>query len=138
MINLIVGKKGSGKTKKLLDMANKALQSSNGNVIAIEQGTKLRCDLPHQIRLIDTGDYKIKSFAAAYGFLSGLCAGNYDITDIFVDSTFKICGDDLQELEGFIKSVNSLIEFSKINITATISMDIADIPESIVEISNII
>ena len=76
MVKLIVGKKGTGKTKKLISLANEAVENSNGNVVVIEKGAKLTYDVTHKARLIDTEQYSISGYEAFFGFLSGLCAGN--------------------------------------------------------------
>ena len=94
MVTLIVGKKGTGKTKKLINLTNDAVEASNGNVVVIEKGSKLTYDVTHKARLIDTEQYAITGYDAFFGFLSGLCAGNYDLTDVLVDSTLKIGGQD--------------------------------------------
>ena len=90
MINLILGLKGSGKTKYLIDNIDEAVKTSEGCVVAIERGATLRFDVNHDVRLIDIDEYDITDFNSFYGFLSGLIAGNYDISHIFVDATFKI------------------------------------------------
>mgnify|MGYP003379622420 CR=1 FL=1 len=89
MITLLTGKKGSGKTKKLIDLANAAVEKSNGNVVVVEKGLKLTYDISHAARLVDIDAYDVKGGKGLYGFLAGICAGNYDVTDIFVDSTLK-------------------------------------------------
>ena len=93
MITLILGKKGSGKTKKLMDLCNVAVEQSKGNVVFIEKDNTLTYDLSHKARLVAAEDYAVKCYGCLYGFIAGMCAGNYDITDIFVDSTLKIGGD---------------------------------------------
>ena len=90
MVTLLIGKKGTGKTKKLIARANEAVKASSGNVVVIEKGAKLTYDVTHKARLIDTDQYSISGYDMLYGFISGICAGNYDVTDILVDSTFKI------------------------------------------------
>ena len=92
MITLLTGKKGSGKTKKLIEMANEAVKNSNGNVVVVEKGLKLTYDISHAARLIDIDSYDVQGGKGLYGFLAGICAGNYDVTDIFVDSALKIAG----------------------------------------------
>ena len=94
MITLITGKKGSGKTKKLIEQANNAISNSKGNVVFIEKGNQLTYDIGHEVRLIDIDSYKIGGFNAFYGFIAGICAGNYDVTDVLIDSTLKIGGND--------------------------------------------
>ena len=129
MITLILGKKGSGKTKKLMDLCNVAVEQSKGNVVFIEKDNTLTYDLSHKARLVAAEDYSINCFCCLYGFIAGMCAGNYDITDIFVDSTLKIGGDDMEKLAGFVEKLAKL----DTNITLSISADKADIPASLAE-----
>ena len=134
MITLIVGKKGSGKTKKLIQLVNDAAKASSGNVVCVEKGAKLTYDIDHKARLIDIEQYGVVGFDALLGFISGICAGNYDVTDIFVDSTLKITGDDKNALADFTKKLNTLAEFAKTKITLSISAAVEDIPASINDI----
>ena len=92
-------------------------------------------DIDHKARLVDIEQYNISGFDALFGFLSGICAGNYDVTDIFVDSTLKITGDDMNQLADFVQSLNRLAQFSETKITLSISADVQDIPESINDIA---
>jgi energy-coupling factor transporter ATP-binding protein EcfA2 len=92
MIKLIVGNKGSGKTKTLIRMVNEAVKMPSGKVVCVEKGLKLTYDISHQARLVDIEHYGVSGFVAFGGFLCGLMAGNYDITDIFVDATLRIGG----------------------------------------------
>lgn len=131
MVTLLIGKKGSGKTKRLIDEANAAVEASNGSVVVVEKGTKLTYDLTHKARLVDTEAYAIKGYDALYGFLSGICAGNYDVTDIFVDSTFKIAGDDKAQLSEFVNKLNALADEAKTAITLLISSAKDDLPTDI-------
>ena len=131
MVTLLIGKKGTGKTKKLISLANEAVAASSGNVVVIEKGAKLTYDVTHKARLIDTDQYSISGYNMLYGFISGICAGNYDVTDILVDSTFKICKDGISGLEAFTKELQDLSETTSTNIVLLISADEADIPESI-------
>ena len=94
MITLILGRKGSGKTKRLIDMCNAATAESKGSVVFIEKDSSLTYDISRQARLAVAEDYQISGYDAFYGFIAGMCASNYDITDIFVDSTIKIGGDN--------------------------------------------
>ena len=131
MVTLLIGKKGAGKTKKLIALANEAVAASSGNVVVIEKGAKLTYDVTHKARLIDTEQYNIIGFDMLYGFISGICAGNYDVTDILVDSTFKIAPEAISGLEGFTKKLQDLSETTSTNIVLLISADEADIPDSI-------
>lgn len=131
MVTLIVGKKGSGKTKKLIDLAAQAVEASNGNVVVVEKGSKLTYDITHKARLIDTEQYAITGYDAFFGFLSGLCAGNYDLTDVLVDSTLKIGGQDLTEFADFITKINVLAAKSETKFTFLVSCNADDLPKSI-------
>lgn len=135
MVKLIVGNRGCGKTKALIDMVNSAAAVSKGNVICIEKGDALKFDLTHNIRLIDIEEYTVTGSDAYYGFIAGLLAGNYDITEIFCDATFKIiCGKgekDPQILADFITKVEALTKGTDAVITFTVSYDKEEIPASI-------
>ena len=128
MVTLLIGRKGSGKTKRLIEEANAAVKASNGNVVVVEKGAKLTYDLTYKARLVDTDSFKIKGYDALYGFLSGMCAGNYDITAIFVDSTFKIAGDDKAELAAFVDKLNQLADEANTAITLLVSAAKSDLP----------
>jgi hypothetical protein len=135
MVQLIVGNKGTGKTKTLIKMVEDSSAKSMGNVVCIEKGDALKFDLSHKIRLIDIEEYSVNGTDAYYGFIAGLLAGNYDITDIYGDATFKIlCGKDGKDcgiLSAFVEKVNALTEKSSVNVTFTVSCDPADLPERI-------
>ena len=133
MITLILGKKGSGKTKRLIDMCNSAVAASNGNVVFIEKDNNRTYDISHKARLAVAEEYAVKGYDALYGFIAGMCAGNYDITDIFVDSTLKIGGGDLEGLADFIEKLGDLSKKASTNMVLSISADKADIPERIAE-----
>lgn len=131
MVTLLIGKKGTGKTKKLIALANEAVAASSGNVVVIEKGAKLTYDVTHKARLIDTDQYAVKGYDMLYGFIAGICAGNYDVTDILVDSTFKIAPDRIDGLEEFTKKLQDLSETASTNIVLLISADEGEIPDSI-------
>ena len=131
MVTLLIGKKGAGKTKKLIALANEAVAASSGNVVVIEKGAKLTYDVTHKSRLLDTVQYNITGYDMLYGFISGICAGNYDVTDILVDSTFKIAPEAVSGLESFTKKLQDLSETTSTNIVLLISADESDIPDSI-------
>lgn len=135
MVTLIIGKKGSGKTKKLINLANEAVSASNGNVVVIEKGAKLTYDVTHKARLIDTEQYSISGYDAFFGFLSGICAGNYDVTDVLVDSTLKIGGQDFEQFADFITKINVLAAKSETKFTFLVSADESELPSSIDAVS---
>ena len=135
MVQLIVGNRGSGKTKTLITHVNKAADVSKGNVVCIERGDSLKFDLHHNIRLIDIKEYSLSGADAYYGFIAGLLAGNYDITDIFGDATFKIlCGRDDKDFDALAKFVGQIDALTKGDgpaVMFTVSCDAADLPESL-------
>lgn len=133
MITLILGRKGSGKTKRLIDMCNAAVAESKGNVVFIEKDNTLTYDISHKARLAVADEYGIEGFATFYGFIAGMCAANYDVTDIFVDSTLKIGGRDLEALADFIEKLGDLSKKTDTHLALSISADKTEIPERIAE-----
>ena len=135
MINLIIGQKGTGKTKRLVEYANEAAKKSTGNVVVIVKGNHLTYDISHDARLVNIDSYGIQGADALGGFLCGICAGNYDVTDIFVDSTLRIVGQDIQTLAGFIEKMNKLSVLADTKITMLVSADASVLPENVKAIS---
>lgn len=131
MISLILGHKGSGKTKHLIECVNEAVENSNGNVVCVEDKSKLTFDVSHRARLVAAADYKISGYDAFYGLLCGLCAGDHDITDVLVDATLKIGGRDYEKLAVFFEKVYNLSEELEKNFVFTVSADKEEIPESV-------
>lgn len=132
MIRVIMGKKGSGKTKQMIDMINEAVQTEHGNVVCIEKGNKLTFDIHYQIRLVEASQYDVADYAALKGFVSGLYAGNYDITHIFIDSLTKIVGNECDhETEKFLDWLNNFGEKHNIKFTITISDDASLAPDGV-------
>jgi len=131
MITLITGNKGSGKTKRLIATCNEAIETTKGNVVFIEKGTDLTYDISHKARLVDAEAYGISGFTAFHGFLSGLCAGDYDITHVIIDSTLKIGGRDLEEFADFIEKLADLSKADEVEFVFTVSTDSQNIPSRI-------
>ena len=131
MITLILGHKGSGKTKKLMAMCNTAVEQSKGNVVFIEKDNTLTYDLSHKARLVAAEDYAIKGFDALYGYIAGMCAGNYDITDIFVDSVLKIGGSDMEALADFVEKLGKL----DVHVVMSVSADKEEIPARVADLA---
>ena len=129
MVQLIMGLKGSGKTKRLVEMVATAVREESGSVVCIEKDKKLTYDIPYQARLIYACDYAnaMGSYDFFKGFLSGLHAGNYDITHVFIDSLTKIVSSDASDhaVEEFLDWLNSFSEKNNIKFTVTISADIS-------------
>ena len=133
MVSLIIGHKGSGKTKLLVDRVNAAVEKSNGNVICVEKETKLTYDVNYRARLVAADSFSVSGFDSLYGFLSGLCAGDHDITDVFVDATFRIGGRDYEAFADFLKKVDELSKITDTAFTFTVLTDLENLPERIFE-----
>ncbi len=133
MVKLLIGEKGTGKTKKLIDCVNAALDASNGHVVCVEKDDLLRYQISYKVRLLAATNYGIEGADAFYGFLSGLCAGDHDITDILIDATLKIVGRDYNEVAEFLKKVSKLSTLTGTNFTFTVSTEKSNLPACIFE-----
>lgn len=131
MIHVILGLKGSGKTKKLIDSINAAVAQVSGDVVCIEYGKKLTYDVTYKVRLVDSQEYGIQSAEMLKGFLSGMHAGNFDITHVFIDNLYKTIGHDLSAAEDFIAWAAKFAADNNMEITVTLSEDPANISEGI-------
>lgn len=131
MIYLILGNKGSGKTKKLIELVNEAVEKSNGNVVCIEKEGLLTYNVNYRVRLVEADSYGISGYDAFYGFLSGIVAGDHDITDVLVDATLKIGGKDFDKLADFLEKVSALSKTAEQDFTFTISADESELPAKI-------
>ena len=123
MIHVIMGLKGSGKTKKMIDAINGAVAEAHGDVVCIEYGKKLTYDVSYKVRLVDSQEYGIRSAEMLKGFLSGLHAGNFDITNVFIDNLYKTIGTDLAAAEDFVAWCAKFAADNSMEITITISED---------------
>ncbi len=134
MVQLIMGLKGSGKTKKLVDMVRDAVNEETGDVVCIEKERKLTFDIPYQARLIDAGNYDIGSYEFLRGLICGVHAGNYDITHFFIDNFYKLVNDKSPDaLVDFLTWLNKFSEQEKISFVISLSADPATLPESVLQ-----
>ncbi len=131
MIHVILGLKGSGKTKKLIDSINEALASAKGDVVCVEYGKKLTFDINYRVRLVDSEEYGIRNVDMLKGLLSGLHAGNFDITNVFIDNLYKTIGNDPAAANAFVIWCAAFAEANNMNITITISEDPANLSEEV-------
>ncbi len=129
MIHIIMGLKGSGKTKKLIDAIHAAVEEAHGDVVCIEYGRKLTYDVSYKVRLVDSQEYGINSAEMLKGFLSGLHAGNFDITNVFIDNLYKTI--DKASGEDFITWCAKFAADNNMEITITVSEDPAEVSEAI-------
>ena len=134
MVQLIIGLKGSGKTKKLVDMVRDAVNEETGDVVCIEKERKLTFDIPYQARLIDAGVYDIGSYEFLRGLICGVHAGNYDITHFFIDNFYKLVNDKSPEaLETFLTWLDKFSAQEKISFVISLSVDVANLPASVLK-----
>ena len=138
MVKLILGHKGSGKTKALIDMVNKAAKETNGHVVCVEEKAVLTYNIDYSVRLCTTNDSKIKGYKAFYGYLAGIFASDNDITDLFVDATLKIGGRDYAALAEFLADIYNLSEDLEKTVVFTVSADKDELPESIFNFCQVI
>ena len=131
MLKLIIGVKGTGKTKTMIDMVNSALAVTKGDVVCVEKGTKLRYDIKPSARLIDVDEYMVNDAQSLYGFIAGILASNHDVTDLFIDGTLKICNHDIDAFEKMAQSISKLINKSEVNLTMTVSMAEEELPAGV-------
>ena len=122
MLKLIIGVKGTGKTKTLINLVNGALEVTKGDVVCIEKGVKLRYDIKPTARLINSEEYMVADAQALYGFIAGILASNHDVTDLFIDGTLKICKYDYEAFEKLVVALDQLVEKIGLNMTMTVSM----------------
>lgn len=122
MVRVILGEKGTGKTKRLIDAVHEAEEKANGSVVFINRGDRHFFDLTHRVRLVDTEDFSVESYDDFYGLLCGMLSQNYDISNIFVDSVLKIVNDDLTALERFLDRIAQVAEKFEFELVITISL----------------
>ena len=131
MIHVIMGLKGSGKTKKLIDSIHEAVANASGDVVCIEYGKKLTYDVNYRVRLVDSEEYGIQNPDMLKGFLSGLHAGNFDITNVYIDNLYKTIGADRAAGEAFILWCAGFAQANNMNITVTVSDDPAEASDAV-------
>ena len=132
MVKVIMGLQGHGKTKQIIELANQAVSNETSCVICIERGNKLTYDISHKVRLVDVSSYPITSYERLKAFICGLYSGNYDISDIFVDSLYKVVkSDSVEECENFLLWIDEFGKENNINFITTISADEATATDTI-------
>lgn len=137
MIDLLVGQKGLGKTKKLVELANERTSKSDGTVVLFAKENNLTFNLAHSVRLIDIKDYDIGDFMGLYGFICGVCAGNYDVTDILIDSIFEPDKINIDELVSFIERLARICQNSDITLTLAVPVVITDLPDRMQSVASL-
>ena len=130
MIKLIVGVKGTGKTKQHIELVSQALNTTNGDVVCIEKGDKLRFDVNYRCRLVDTEAFGVADAASLYGFVAGILASNHDVTDVFIDSALKICQEDTAAFDEFLKKADGIAEKNDAKLVITASIPAENVTET--------
>lgn len=128
MIKLIIGAKGSGKTKALVEATNTTIDNSNGSVVFIAKGKKLIHEIKYQARMIDTEEYNITTYNSLYGLIAGVISSNYDAKDIFVDSALKIIENNVAAFAELLPLIEKLAEAHGVNIVLTSSITKEELP----------
>ena len=124
MVHIIMGPEGSGKTKMLIDAIHQALKEESGSMVCIEKGTKLRYDIDIRVRLIDYQEYSMGTLTFLKGFISGLHAGNFDISHIFIDSFYKLVEEaGVAEVEDFVLWCDKFGAANNMSFTVVVSED---------------
>lgn len=131
MIQVIMGLKGSGKTKRLIDAINTAVADAHGDVVCIEYGKQLTYDVNYRVRLVNSKEYEINNIDKLKGLLSGLHAGNFDITNVYIDNLYKTIGTDRATGEAFILWCAEFAKANNMNITITVSDDPAGASDAV-------
>lgn len=131
MIQVIHGKKGSGKTKKILDMANAAIKERKGDVIFLDNDNRYMFDLRHEVRFVNAGEYGCDSPEMFFGFLCGMLSQNFDISVIFVDAFLKLVKTEVENTEVFYNRLAELSEKNGVDFVLSVNVDDDLAPEFI-------
>lgn len=122
-MKLLAGVKGTGKTKALIAEVNKVCGESNGSIVFIEKGKKSTFDVNYQARLVDADEYCIANGDALYGFVCGILAANYDITELFIDNTLALCENDVAKTEAFLVKANAVAAKYNVELMVSVSVE---------------
>ncbi|MBQ6995312.1 MAG: twitching motility protein PilT [Lachnospiraceae bacterium] len=133
MVQLILGKKGKGKTKIVLEMVNKEITSANGNIVYLDKGIDHMYELNNKIRLINVREYGVSNADEFIGFIRGILSQDHDLEQIYFDSFLKIANleNNMDRLEEVVNKLNDISEAYGFKIIASVSMDEAELPESL-------
>jgi thymidine kinase len=131
MIKLIIGEKGAGKTKALIERVNGTIETTKGSVVVIAKGKKLMHEVKYQARLIDTDEVEINNPHSLYGLVAGVISSDYDAHDLFIDSALRIIEDVIAEFEVLVPMLDKLTATNGINLTMTVSIAAEKLPESL-------
>jgi archaellum biogenesis ATPase FlaH len=132
MIKVIIGIKGSGKTAKLVENMNLQAGDATKNIVCIVRGRRLETQIKPRIRLIDISEYPTKGYREFLSFLAGICAKDYDLTDIYIDSIRKVAdAEDNAQFSEFLSLLEPFADANGVNVTIILSEDPSTIPEGV-------
>lgn len=133
MVELIIGKKGKGKTKVLLDKVNEAIKNVNGTIVYLDKSAKHMYELNNKIRLIDVSGYPIKNSDEFVGFVCGIISQDHDLEQIYLDSFLSVAKLDGQDVTDTLEQLKAISEAFKIGIVVSISIEAEELPEALKE-----
>ena len=128
MIQVIAGKKGSGKTKRLIDLTNTTAREAVHDVIFLDDDNRYMFDVDHKVRFINAEDYHIRSAEMFIGFLCGILSSNFDVGTIFIDAFLKLCHAGLNETEPVVKALTELGTKHNVDFVLSLSADPEELP----------
>ena len=131
MVELIVGKKGKGKTKVLLDRVNGAVKEANGSIVYLDESTKHMYELNNKVRLIDVSSYPLKNADEFVGFICGIISQDHDLEQIYLDSFLKVSKLEDADVTDTLDQLDKIGEKYGISIVVSISLDKEEIPEAL-------
>ena len=129
MVQLIVGRKGDGKTKHLLDRVNNQIKTASGNIVYLDKNTKHMHELDNKVRLINVADYPLKNCDEFIGFICGIISQDYDLEQMYLDSFLKIAHLEGEDLTDALTQLNAISEQFKVNFCLSISVEENQLPE---------
>ncbi|MCI8529187.1 MAG: twitching motility protein PilT [Lachnospiraceae bacterium] len=133
MIQLIVGKKGKGKTKQLLDKVNREVKEISGNIVYLDKSTKHMYELNNKVRLIDVSQFMIESSNEFLGFVSGIISQDHDLQQMYFDSFLKIACLDDSDITATVNKLEKLSKAFEVDFILSVSLDEAELPASLKE-----
>lgn len=131
MVELIVGKKGKGKTKVLLDRVNNAVKEANGSIVYLDKSTKHMYELNNKVRLIDVSSYPLKNADEFVGFICGIISQDHDLEQIYLDSFLKVSKLEDADITDTLEQLNKISEKYGISVVVSISLDKEELPEAL-------
>lgn len=129
MIQVFCNKRGSGKTKALIDLANVKAVESKGDVVYIDDDSRPLLQLDRKIRFITTDEFNLKDYESFYGFLCGVISEDYDIDNIFIDGLFNIVNGEISDAAHLFSMLEKLCQKYNLNIFMNVNNEKSDIPE---------